>query len=160
MMKKVLFALMALSLMVAPAVMLAAPVAAVGPVVVYVDIKPMSCSNPLNVDSKGVLPVAILGTADFDVTQIDPATVLLHGVAPLRSALEDVAASSYDCTEGPDGYLDLTLKFNTQEVVDALCAANVVNDGEWWVLPLMGELEDGTEIVGGDVVFILKKGKY
>jgi hypothetical protein len=159
MMKKVLFALMALSLMVAPAVMLAAPVAAVGPVLVYVDINPTSCSNPLNLNSKGVLPVAILGTADFDVTQIDPATVLLHGVAPLRWALEDVAASSFDCTEGPDGYLDLTLKFNTQEVVDALCAANVVNDGERWVLPLMGELEDGTAIMGGDAVFILKKGK-
>jgi len=51
------------------------------------------------------------------------------------------------------------LKYNRQEVVDALCATNVVNDGEWWVLPLTGELEDGTDIMGGDAVFILKKGK-
>jgi len=34
---------------------------------VPVDIKPTSCPNPLNVKSRGVLPVAILGTADFDV---------------------------------------------------------------------------------------------
>ena len=58
---------------------------------VPVDIKPTSCPNPLNVKSKGVLPVAILGTVDFDVSDIDPATVLLEGVPPLRWALEDVA---------------------------------------------------------------------
>ena len=34
---------------------------------VPIDIKPQSCPNPLNVNSKGVLPVAILGTDTFDV---------------------------------------------------------------------------------------------
>ena len=51
---------------------------------VPVDIKPTSCPNPLNPKSNGVVPVAILGTADFDVSQIDPASILLEGVAPLR----------------------------------------------------------------------------
>ena len=37
---------------------------------VAVDIKPGSCPNPLNIKSKGVLPVAILGTEDFDVKDI------------------------------------------------------------------------------------------
>lgn len=42
---------------------------------VPIDIKPQSCPNPINVKSRGVLPVAILGTAEFDVTTIDPASI-------------------------------------------------------------------------------------
>ena len=42
-----------------------------------VDIKPGSCPNPINVKSKGVLPTEILGTEDFDVTMVDPASVRL-----------------------------------------------------------------------------------
>jgi len=140
---------------------------------VPVDIKPTSCPNPLNVKSKGVLPVAILGTADFDVTQVDLESVrLTYGedgvkISPLRWALEDVATpfvpftgkeDCLDCTTaGPDGYLDLTLKFDMQEVVAAL---GEVNDGDCLVLQLTGKLNDGTtEISGEDVVRILKKGK-
>ena len=60
-------------------------------VAVPVDIKPQSCPNPLNCKTQGLLPVAILGTADFDVTTLDVFSIQLAGVAPLRSALEDVA---------------------------------------------------------------------
>ena len=60
-----------------------------------IDIKPQSCPNPLNVKKKGVLPVAILGTADFDVNEVDPATVELEGVAPLRWDWEDVATPDW-----------------------------------------------------------------
>jgi hypothetical protein len=61
------------------------------PLQVPVDIKLQSCPNPLNVRSAGRLPVAILGTADFDVTTVDPASIRLLDVVPLRSAFEDVA---------------------------------------------------------------------
>jgi hypothetical protein len=103
---------------------------------VAVDNHPQSCPNPLNVRSQGVLPVAILGTSTFDVTQVDVATVQLKGVPLLLSALEDVATpfvpfigkKATDCTaEGPDGFLDLTLKFDTQAVVAVL---GRVTDGE------------------------------
>ena len=97
---------------------------------VAVDIKPQPCPNPLNTGDQGLLTVAILGAADFDVTQVDVATVELEGVAPLQSALEDVATPFYpftgkaattDCTTaGADGFLDLTLKFDAQAVVAAL----------------------------------------
>ena len=133
---------------------------------VPIDIKPQSCPNPLNVKSRGVLSVAILGTADFDVLEVDPASVRLEGVAPLRSALEDVATpfvpftrktDASDCTdEGPDGFDELTLKFRTQDIVAALGA---VSDGDVLVLELTGNLNDGTPMVGEDVVVILKKGK-
>ncbi len=133
---------------------------------VPVDIRPGSCPNPLNCISKGVLPVAILGTADFDVMDIDPATVRLAGVAPLRWDYEDVATPyepftgkqdcDLDCNEmGPDGYMDATLKFDTQEVVAAL--GEEVQGGACIVAQLTGYLREskgGTEIVGEDVIRI------
>jgi hypothetical protein len=131
---------------------------------VPVDIKPTSCRNPFDVKAKGVLPVAILGTADFDSTQVDPATVLLAGVAPLRWSVEDVATpfvpylgknDAFDCTTlGPDGYADLTLKFDRQEVAAAI---GPWEDGDVVVVPLDGFLLDGvTYIIGEDVIVILK----
>ena len=137
---------------------------------IAIDIKPESCPNPLNVKSKGVLPVAILGTEDFDVTRIDPASIRLEGVvSPLRWALEDVATpygvgpieEPADCslctTEGSDGYTDLVLKFDTQAVVEAI---GEVDDGDCLVLTLTWNLfvEPGL-YHGYDVIIIIKKGK-
>lgn len=132
---------------------------------VPLDIKPTSCPNPLNVTSKGVLPVAILGTVDLDVTTIDPATILLEGVAPLRWSYEDVATpyvpflgkplDPYACNQyGPDGYRDLVLHFDTQAVVMAI---SPVNDGDVLMPMLTGNLNDGRVIAGEDVVKIIKK---
>jgi hypothetical protein len=154
---------------------------------VPVDIKPMGCPNPLNVGSNGVLPFAILGTSDLDVTAIDPQTVTLAGVvilskqetwnkgmkikthvsklSPLRWSLEDVGTpyvpftgktDPYQCNDlGPDGYLDIVFKFDTQVIAASL---SDVKDNEVITLQLRGQLLDGTEISGEDVV-IIKKGK-
>jgi hypothetical protein len=146
-----------------------------------IDIKPGSCPNPLNVKERGVLPVAILGLEDFDVAQVDPASVRLFRkgvadpteVAPLRWSLEDAGIpyepfvgkmDAYDCLEYfPDesgvfdGYLDLSFKFKAQEVIAAL---GEVYDGEVLVLLLTGRLKEefgGTSFVGEDVVVIIKK---
>ena len=84
------------------------------------DIHPGSNPNPINVKSKGVVPVAILTSATFDATQVDPETVLLLGVAPIRWVLEDVLVSPEyeDGPPGPpDGDIDLLLFFDTQELV-------------------------------------------
>ena len=134
---------------------------------VPVDIKPASCPNPLNLKSKGVLPVAILGTDSFDATQVDPSTITLQGVAPVRWAIEDVAApyspyigkeSCWNCTTaGPDGYSDLTLKFDTQAIVEAL---GEVEDGDCVKLTITGQLKEefgGSPIIGEDLVWIVKK---
>ena len=140
---------------------------------VSLDIHPQSCPNPLNLGGKGVLPVAILGTEDFDVTQVDPASVVLtmegleEGVAPLRWSLEDVATpytgeedDCYACTEeGPDGYLDLTLKFKMQEVVETL-GLDAFADGDCVMLKLTGNLmeeDGGTPFTGEDVIRIIEK---
>lgn len=128
-----------------------------------IDIKPQSCPNPLNVASKGVLPVSLLGTGDFDVTTIDPASIRLEGVAPLRSKVEDVSTPvwdpQYECdctTAGKDGFDDLTLKFDTREITAVL---GEVTDGEVVELTLTGELIDGTPIKGKDCIIVISKGK-
>jgi len=133
-----------------------------GMLVVAVDIKPGRCPNPLNLASKGILPVAILGSEGFDVSQIDAASVRLAGVAPIRSSYEDVATpvsdgNECDCTtEGPDGYTDLTLKFRTQEIVEELVnAQGELADGEVLVLTLMGVLSDQTPIEGADCIVLV-----
>ena len=127
------------------------------------DIKPQSCPNPLNVSSGGVMPAAILGTEDLDVTQIDPTSIKLEGVSPMRWSEEDVATpfepftgkqDAYDCTiEGPDGYVDLAMKFKKQEIIAAI---GDVSDGDVLVLTVNAQLFDGTAIQGEDVVVILK----
>ncbi|MEN8210663.1 MAG: hypothetical protein ABFR31_03025 [Thermodesulfobacteriota bacterium] len=133
---------------------------------VAVDIKPTSCPNPINMKRKtGVLPVAVLGTDMLDITQIDPATIKLEGVAPLRWSVEDVSApyigdmeGCYACSNsGPDNYDDLTLKFKYAEIMDAI--DDDVSKGDCLMLELTGTLIDGTPFAGKDVVRIKKKKK-
>jgi hypothetical protein len=133
-----------------------------GVISVGLDIKPGSCPNPLNSKSKGVLPAAILGTADLDVMRIDPATLLLEGVAPVRWNFEDVSApadpkeNSCDCaTNAADGYMDLTLKFDRQEILATL---RPVNDGEVRLLTLTGMTYDSTDLEAKDCLIIIHKG--
>jgi hypothetical protein len=106
--------------------------------------------------------VAILGTETFDVSKIDVASIRLEGIAPLRSAYEDVTTPVLDeaecscTTEGPDGYMDLTLKFETQSILEVL---GDLNDGDVWELYLDGVFKDGTPFEGSDCVLILDKDK-
>ena len=135
---------------------------------VDIDIKPGSCPNPVNVGKKGVTPVAILGTEDFDVTTIDPTTIQLTidgvaGVAPLRWNYEDVGTpfegELCDCHDlNGDGYMDLTLKFETPALIATLGLEDYL--GETIPLTLLGNLveeEGGTAIQGQDCVGISKK---
>ena len=129
---------------------------------VEVDINPGSCPNPVNVKSRGVLPVAILGTADVNVLDIDPASIELAGVGAIRSSYEDVAgpianANECNCIEtGPDGYTDLTLKFETEKIVEAI---GEVNNGDVLTLKLTGSLFCETPINGTDCVVIVGRFK-
>jgi hypothetical protein len=132
---------------------------------VMIDIKPGSCPNPISTRSKGVIPVAVLGGKDFNVYSIDPASIRLEGVPPLRWSVEDVATpyegplvDAYDChRRRADGLQDLILKFNSVEV------SSVLGDVENWdvmVLELTGNLKaeyDRTGILGEDIVRINSK---
>ena len=80
---------------------------------VSVDIKPGSYPNTINLKSNGSLPVALLGSADFDVASIDLNTVKfgkMHemdsGAQSLRSALQDI---------NDDGFMDQVFHFKIKE---------------------------------------------
>lgn len=78
-----------------------------GEIEVAIDVRPGSDTNPVNLRSRGTLPVALLGSAAFAVGDVDRAR-LAFGPAgsPPRGAgsLEDVNA---------DGFADLLLHFPT-----------------------------------------------
>jgi hypothetical protein len=132
---------------------------------VFLDIKPGSCPNPVNLKEKGILPVAILGTEDFDVKTIDPATIRLSkegvagSVAPLRWSYEDVGTplpsggEPCDCWDlNGDGYMDLSLKFKAQDVVGTLKLEG--NVGTTTPLTVTGHLSGCGAIQGQDCVRI------
>ena len=74
---------------------------------VDIDIKPGSDPNSINVKSRGVIPVAILTTADFDALTVDADTVEFEGACTANHpGIEDV---------DHDGDLDLLLRFRTRE---------------------------------------------
>jgi uncharacterized repeat protein (TIGR01451 family) len=79
---------------------------------IEIDIKPGDENNSINLKSKGVIPVAILTTSDFDATTVDPSTVRFGRTgteaAPMHEGghIEDVNG---------DGDSDLLFHFSTQE---------------------------------------------
>ncbi|MBN2564517.1 MAG: hypothetical protein JXB46_02285 [Candidatus Eisenbacteria bacterium] len=128
------------------------------------DIKPGSCPNPFNITSQGVLPVAILGDEAFDVSEIDPSSIIFAGsVSPLRWSYEDVStpvgddADPCECTtDGADGFMDMTLKFDRQDVVEAIMP---VEDGDVVSIEITGELTDGSLFAFEDCVWIIDNTK-
>ena len=73
-----------------------------------IDVKPGSVPNSINPKSHGVTPVAILTTATFDATMVDPSSVRFgpNEVRAAKSHVEDVDG---------DGNLDRLFHFRTQE---------------------------------------------
>ena len=129
--------------------------------IVCLDIKPGSCTNPLNLKGKNdadkaVVPVAIIGSNDFDVEDIDLSTLRLAGTSPIRCSYEDIAAYTEDITTGynceeavPDGITDLSMKFYRNSLAEYI--GNLPDDTSY-VLALSGYLTDGTMITGYDRV--------
>ncbi|MHC4090695.1 MAG: FG-GAP repeat protein, partial [Planctomycetota bacterium] len=143
---------------------------------VPLDVRPGACPNPLNRSGRGVLPVAVVGTASLDVMMIDVSSVRLsradgtggeaapnEGPPGPHSVFEDVATPSggqaCECHDLPgDGTDDLSMKFRTDEVVQALDLGNLAN-GDELELVVTGQLIDGTEFTSaGDCILIVAPG--
>lgn len=130
----------------------------------YLDIKPGACPNPINLkgkrhSNKAVIPMAILGTEEFDVMDIDITSLQLLSIAPVRTSYEDVStpvesADNCACTdEGPGGYTDLTVKFYRNDIIERI---PIDFSGSMYIpVTLTGMLKDGTAFEATDC-FLLK----
>ena len=101
-----------------------------------VDIKPGSFPNSINIKSMGVVPVAILGTPEFDPTTIDPTTLAFgpDGASAVSYSIEDVDG---------DGLLDLIAHF-AQKATGIACGDTAAI--------ISGETFSGLSIDGADSV--------
>jgi hypothetical protein len=117
---------------------------------VEIDIKPGSDQKCFNNNGRGVIPVAILGTVDFDVTELDPATVELEGLSVMARGRRHKLRARFDDVSGPngvpDGFIDLVVQIKGVDGTFARGSSTAT---------LRGYLFDGTEIVGRDDICVV-----
>lgn len=110
---------------------------------VHIDIKPGSDPNCFNVNSHGVIPVAILGSDTFHVTEIDQGSLSFGGLA-VRIRGNKGPLCRVDYSDG-DEYLDLVCQFE--------------DNSDYWnpgngEATLTGTLINGTEFEGTDSICV------
>ncbi len=113
---------------------------------VYIDIKPGSYPNSVNLGSSGVVPVAILSFGDFDATIVDPESVSLSGAdVAVRGKGNKLLAHQEDVNG--DGLLDLVMQVETENL-----DPGAFQDG---YAVLTGETYDSQTIEGWDEINIV-----
>ena len=116
---------------------------------ITIDIKPGSDPNSINLRSKGVVPVALLSTAEFDATTIleSGGDVYFAGAIAIRLNIEDVDG---------DGIDDVICHFRTQELdLDENSTDGDVEIGSYDLI--VGDIV--LSYIGNDTVNIVPKGE-
>jgi sugar lactone lactonase YvrE len=114
---------------------------------VAIDIKPGSYPNAINLGSAGVVPVAILGGADFDTSQIVPSSVSLAGARVKRIGNGERYSCAPELVDG-DPYPDL--------VCHVITAQLLIEPGDTSAV-LEAETVSGERIRGEDSVRIVPR---
>jgi len=135
------------------------------------DLQVETCPNRLQVGSREIVRAAILGTPQFDVRAIDPASVRLLGVPPLQSYIADVGSpkgrlvgkTNINCVGGArDRIDDLLLTFPADEVSRAIEAriGRPLASGETIALTVTGTLrpEYGKRRITGEDLTVIHRG--
>ena len=136
------------------------------------DAKAGACPNSFNLESHGVLPVALIGTDAFDASEVDVTTLrlaradgtggsvlALRGPPGPRAEIVDVTepvdGAICDCHKvAGDGKLDFESQFDSDALVDAL-ELEATPPGTQVELVLTGELLDGTGFSASDCVRVV-----
>lgn len=84
------------------------PTDTVDPIIPLIDIKPGSDPSSFGANSKGSIPVALLGSANFDVSNVDNSTVRF-GDSPTGGAVPSPNVGTEDVNN--DGYMDKVYHF-------------------------------------------------
>ncbi len=134
------------------------------------DIKPGECPNSFNPRSAGVLPVALLGSMDFDIMMVDVYSLELSRADGVGGHLNLMTSVSHgrvweyddvgtpfdgdpcDCHEAEgDGYMDIKMKFGSAAVNEALLLSELPHLTEV-ELVVSGILLDGTPLTATDCI--------
>jgi hypothetical protein len=131
---------------------------------IFVDMRPGICPNHLRVESPLTIPIAVLGTLDFEVAWLDPGSVRLSRegtageVKPVSWTYKDVAAAAVGgvcaCHKlRGDGLDDLEFYFESQDIVKALELGG--HSEELVPIIITGSLMTGEAVEGIDCAMVI-----
>lgn len=120
-----------------------------GPAPIPIDVMPGRCPNVLARRGGPPLEVAMLGAPGIDLRELDPSSVRLAGIAPLRERRHSTdltpgnGADACGCSsDQSDGLADRVFVFDPTAVRSHIGAAGLLN--------LTANLLDGRAVAGGD----------
>jgi len=116
-----------------------------------IDIKPGSDTNCINLKSRGVVPVAVITTDDFQAGNINPDTVEFAGASPVRSSLCDV---------DEDGDMDMLFHFRTQKLNLDENSTEATLKAMLKGVSMLSSATAGNVMEGTDKVKIMSSKKY
>jgi hypothetical protein len=104
-------------------------------ITVDIDVQPKSTKNNVRLNTNNLLPVAIMGSAAYDISQVNPDSVTFEGASPVRPA-------KFKDLNG-DGMPDMMFKFAIQDT-SIECGDNEAT--------LSGQTWDGLDVTGTDSI--------
>jgi hypothetical protein len=102
---------------------------------VDIDVQPKSTKNNVRLNTNNLLPVAIMGSTAYDISQVDPGSVTFEGASPVRPA-------KFKDLNG-DGMPDMMFKFAIQEISIECGDTEATLSGQTW---------DGQDVTGTDTI--------